>query len=151
MTFNLGKMSYPFEIELRDFEEGRRESLVNDLFRFLFHPVHRSSKETLQEAMHKGDEYFIACSSSPNYLQLRNSMLVSAMCYSKAPKMNNNDVMSDFLLRLPLKDLKMINVFVDNILATEFSYAAVADVEKIANTTFVVYISDVDNVVVIFT
>ncbi|KAB2007075.1 hypothetical protein ERO13_D10G001700v2 [Gossypium hirsutum] len=27
------------------------------------------------------------------------------MCYSKAPKMNNNDVMSDILLRLPLKDL----------------------------------------------
>ncbi|KAB2060216.1 hypothetical protein ES319_A10G001800v1 [Gossypium barbadense] len=27
------------------------------------------------------------------------------MCYSKAPKMNNSDVMSDILLRLPLKDL----------------------------------------------
>ncbi|KAH1108087.1 hypothetical protein J1N35_011855, partial [Gossypium stocksii] len=35
----------------------------------------------------------------------RNLMLVSAMCYSKAPKVNNSHVMSDILLRLPLKDL----------------------------------------------
>ncbi|KAH1080893.1 hypothetical protein J1N35_020654 [Gossypium stocksii] len=39
-----------------------------------------------------------------NYKSSRNSMLVSAMCYSKSPNMNNNDVMSDILLRLPLKD-----------------------------------------------
>ncbi|KAK8618201.1 hypothetical protein V6N13_132202 [Hibiscus sabdariffa] len=35
----------------------------------------------------------------------RNRILISAMSYSKTPKLNNNDVMSDILLRLPLKDL----------------------------------------------